>query len=39
MSLIGSSNMITLSGKKTYERKGTYKQGPEQSGNFVSKEI
>ncbi|NUM57152.1 MAG: flagellar protein FlgN [Bdellovibrionaceae bacterium] len=29
----------TLSGKKTYERKGQYKQGPEQSGNFISKEI
>lgn len=28
----------TLTGKKTYERKGTYKQGPEQAGNFVSKE-
>lgn len=28
----------TLSGKKTYEKKGTYKSGPESSGNFVSKE-
>ncbi|HWU43736.1 MAG TPA: flagellar protein FlgN [Bdellovibrio sp.] len=28
----------TLSGKKTYERKGQYKQGPQVSGNFVSKE-
>ncbi len=39
--LNGTMNNIkeTLSGKKTYERKGTYKQGPEQSGNFVSKEI
>lgn len=27
-----------LSGKKTYERKGQYKQGPQVSGNFVSKE-
>ncbi|MCB0368088.1 MAG: flagellar protein FlgN [Bdellovibrionales bacterium] len=39
--LNGTMNNIkeTLSGKKTYERKGTYKQGPEQAGNFVSKEI
>lgn len=28
----------TLSGKKTYERKGQYKSGPQVSGNFVSKE-
>ncbi len=28
----------TLAGKNTYERKGHYKQGPEVSGNFVSKE-
>ncbi len=28
----------SLSGKKTYERKGQYKQGPQVSGNFVSKE-
>ncbi|HRO67521.1 MAG TPA: flagellar protein FlgN [Pseudobdellovibrionaceae bacterium] len=28
----------TLSGKKTYERKGNYKLGPETTGNFVSKE-
>lgn len=28
----------TLSGKKTYERKGQYKTGPETSGHFVSKE-
>jgi flagellar biosynthesis/type III secretory pathway chaperone len=28
----------TLTGKKTYEKKGTYKAGPESSGNFVSKE-
>ena len=28
----------TLSGKKTYERKGHYKLGPETTGNFVSKE-
>lgn len=28
----------TLTGKKTYEKKGTYKSGPENSGNFVSKE-
>ena len=28
----------TLSGKKTYEKKGTYRSGPENSGNFVSKE-
>lgn len=39
--LNGTMNNLkeTLSGKKTYERKGNYKQGPEQSGNFVSKEI
>ena len=29
----------TLSGKKTYERKGGYKQGPDISGNFVSKNV
>lgn len=28
----------TLSGKKTYGGKGQYKQGPQVSGNFVSKE-
>ncbi len=28
----------TLAGKNTYERKGRYKTGPEQSGHFVSKE-
>lgn len=28
----------TLSGSKTYEKKGQYKQGPQVSGNFVSKE-
>lgn len=28
----------TLSGKKTYEKKGGYKLGPETTGNFVSKE-
>lgn len=28
----------TLSGKKTYQKKGQYKMGPEKSGNFVSKE-
>lgn len=28
----------TLSGKKTYEKKGGYKSGPQVSGNFVSKE-
>lgn len=28
----------TLSGSKTYEKKGQYKQGPTASGNFVSKE-
>ncbi len=28
----------TLSGKKTYEKKGGYKTGPQVSGNFVSKE-
>lgn len=38
--LNGAMNDIkdTLSGKKTYERKGHYKRGPEQTGNFVSKE-
>lgn len=38
--LNGTMNNIkeTLSGKKTYEKKGTYKAGPENSGNFVSKE-
>lgn len=29
----------TLTGKKTYEKKGTYRSGPESSGNFVSKEV
>lgn len=29
----------TLSGKKTYERKGGYKQGPDVSGNFISKNV
>ncbi|MBK7960516.1 MAG: flagellar protein FlgN [Bdellovibrionales bacterium] len=29
----------TLSGKKTYEKKGQMKLGPEQAGNFVRKEI
>ncbi|MFN7906304.1 MAG: flagellar protein FlgN [Pseudobdellovibrionaceae bacterium] len=28
----------TLSGKKTYQKGGQYKAGPEQAGNFVSKE-
>ncbi len=28
----------TLTGKKTYERKGQYKQGNQVAGNFVSKE-
>lgn len=28
----------TLSGKKTYERRGQYKLGPETTGNFVRKE-
>lgn len=38
--LNGALNEIkeTLTGKKTYERKGQYKQGPQVSGNFVSKE-
>ncbi len=38
--LNGAMNEIkdTLSGKKVYERKGTYKRGPEVSGHFVSKE-
>lgn len=38
--LNGAMNDIkdTLTGKKTYERKGTYKAGPEATGNFVSKE-
>tara|TARA_B110001454_G_scaffold219136_1_gene250287 strand:- start:19040 stop:19555 length:516 start_codon:yes stop_codon:yes gene_type:complete len=38
--LNGTMNNIkeTLSGKKTYEKKGNYKAGPESSGNFVSKE-
>jgi len=38
--LNGTMNDIkeTLTGKKTYEKKGQYKAGPEQSGNFVSKE-
>lgn len=29
----------TLGGKKTYEKKGQYKAGPQQAGNFVSKEV
>ena len=29
----------TLSGKKTYERKGQYKHGSQVAGNFVSKEV
>ncbi|HND84690.1 MAG TPA: flagellar protein FlgN [Pseudobdellovibrionaceae bacterium] len=29
----------TLGGKKTYEKKGQFKPGPHQSGNFVSKEV
>lgn len=29
----------TLSGKKTYARKGTMATGPDQAGNFVSKEV
>lgn len=29
----------TLTGKKTYEKKGNYRSGPESSGNFVSKEV
>ncbi len=39
--LNGSMNDIkeTLTGKKTYEKKGHYKAGPEQAGNFVSKEV
>lgn len=28
----------TISGKKTYEKKGQYKMGPQVAGNFVSKE-
>ncbi|MEN0058188.1 MAG: flagellar protein FlgN [Bdellovibrio sp.] len=38
--LDGALNDIkeTLSGKKTYGGKGQYKQGPQVSGNFVSKE-
>ncbi|WII70675.1 flagellar protein FlgN [Bdellovibrio sp. 22V] len=38
--LNGALNDIkdTLSGKKTYGGKGQYKQGPQVSGNFVSKE-
>lgn len=28
----------SLSGKKTYRRSGQFKSGPEQSGNFISKE-
>lgn len=38
--LNGAMNDIkeTLTGKKTYERKGGYKTGPQVSGNFVSKE-
>lgn len=37
----GAINNIkeTLGGKKTYEKKGLYKAGPEQSGHFVSKEV
>lgn len=39
--LTGTMNDIreTLTGKKTYEKKGQYKTGPEVSGNFVSKEV
>lgn len=29
----------TLAGKKTYEKKGQMKLGPEQAGNFVRKEV
>ncbi len=29
----------TLSGKKTYEKKGQMKSGPDQAGNFVRKEV
>ncbi len=38
--LNGALNEVkeTLSGKKTYEKKGQYKTGPQVSGNFVSKE-
>lgn len=38
--LNGTMNDIkeTLSGKKTYEKKGQYKSGPSPAGNFVSKE-
>lgn len=38
--LNGALNDIkdTISGKKTYGGKGQYKQGPQVSGNFVSKE-
>ncbi len=38
--LNGTMNDIkeSLSGSKTYEKKGQYKTGPEQTGNFVSKE-
>jgi len=39
--LNGTMNDIkeTLTGKKTYEKKGQYKAGPEQAGNFVRKEV
>lgn len=39
--LNGTMNDIkeTLSGKKTYEKKGQYKAGPSPAGNFVSKEV
>jgi hypothetical protein len=38
--LNGTMNDIkeSLSGSKTYEKKGQYKTGPEHTGNFVSKE-
>ena len=38
--LNGAMNNVkeTLSGKPTYQRKGTYRTGPETSGHFVSKE-
>ena len=39
--LNGALNNIkdTVSGKKTYERKGQMKSGPQQAGNFVRKEV
>lgn len=39
--LNGAMNDIkdTLSGKKTYEKKGHMKSGPDTSGNFVRKEV